>query len=115
MKEIVLQIGTLLQLITAQINVFCTFHQVTMINRHTVDIEASENLFQSPNLRSKRAADILDELLMVQTIKIHDKFGFRGQSQSQENAINRNEVFNTETNTVSLNIRRIMNFFYMIR
>jgi len=75
--------------------------EVMIINSNTMDIEATEIQLQSSNSRRKRAADIPDELLMVQTIKIKDKFGFRAQSQSRENAINRNEIFNTETNTLS--------------
>ena len=77
-----------------------------MINRNTLNIEANEFQLSTHSLRKKRGVDIPEELLMVQTIKIKDKFGFRAQTQAQENAINRNEFFNTETNTVSFHEKK---------
>jgi len=81
-------------------NVSVWEEEITMIGNNTLDIESHEIQLQSHSKRSKRAADIPEELLMVQTIKIKDKFGFRKQTQNRENAINR-DIFNTETNTVS--------------
>ncbi|XP_066975682.1 uncharacterized protein [Macrobrachium rosenbergii] len=63
--------------------------EVTMLNTLTADIASHEMHY-----RRKREADveIPEELLVVQSIKISDKFGFRGgrpKAPTRENAINK--------------------------
>lgn len=70
-------------------------HQdVSMLNALTIDVSGHQI-----HERTKREADvdIPEELLVVQTIKISDKFGFKGRSQNgaRKNSINRLETTNT--------------------
>ncbi|KAG7175215.1 putative PAN domain-containing protein 7 [Homarus americanus] len=79
---------------------------VTMIqkNPYTVDITArtlSGNYLDSSVSRFRREAPeqvIPEELLVVQSIKISDKFGFRGAQAQRSNKPSKN--FKKETNTV---------------
>lgn len=71
--------------------------QTRQVNPHTFDIAARSFVthFQDHNdlhSRARREAadvEIPEELLMVQSIRISDKFGFRGaQTQSRDSAAN---------------------------
>lgn len=73
--------------------------QMVRLNPYTVDIVAG-GLDHSVGRVRREAAEqeIPEELLVVQSIKISDKFGFRGaQTQTRDNT---NHIFKKETNSL---------------